>query len=53
MADSSFALDILDRQDLALDLLETEGLFGEWGSSLAPDLGPYLVASTAVCTMTV
>ena len=29
MAGSSFALDSLDRNDLALDLLDTEGLFGE------------------------
>ena len=29
MAGSSFALDSLDRNDLALDLLDTDGLFGE------------------------
>ena len=29
MAGSSFALDSLDRHDLNLDLLDTDGLFGE------------------------
>ena len=29
MAGSSFALDSFDRNDLALDLLDTDGLFGE------------------------
>ena len=52
MAGSSFALDSFDRNDLALDLLDTDGLFGEQEYFLQFPVG-YLRRISCSCDRTV